>query len=115
MASYPEWVVLLDDTAKSNKPAELTPRVAQQIIDAIKGLQRERDELKTTSSIVDHECDIPPGLTESETRNYECPVCGAYWMKVKRMVGRQMYRSWHRMSDEQVQRMKAERRNVRPA
>lgn len=57
----------------------------------------------------EHECDLPPGITESEQRYYVCPVCDAHWVKVKRMVGRQMYRSWHRMSDEQVDRLKAER------
>jgi hypothetical protein len=121
MDFYPEWVVLLDDTAKSDKPAELTPRIAQQIIDAIKELQRERDNLQAELDgaprppAAAHDCDIPPGLTDSETRYHECPTCGAHWVKVKRMVGRTMYRSWHRMSDEQARRLKAERQNVRPA
>lgn len=115
MAFYPEWVVLLDDTAKSTEPAELTPRIAQQIIEAFQELQRERDGLRAARPDAAHECDIPPGLTGSETRHYECPDCGAHWVKVKRMVGRTMYRSWHRMSDEQIRRMEAERQNVRPA
>ena len=62
-----------------------------------------------------HECDFPPGVTDSEQRYYECPVCGAHWVKMKRMVGRTMYRSWHRMSDEQVARRAVEAKNVRPA
>jgi hypothetical protein len=121
MAFYPEWVVVLDDAAKGSQPAELTPRIAQQIIDAIKELQRERDNLRAELDgtprppVATHDCDIPPGLTDSEIRHYECPTCGAHWVKVKRMVGRTMYRSWHRMSDEMVQRMVANRQNVRPA
>lgn len=61
-------------------------------------------------NMAEHECQ-----PEGDAQYFECPACGAHWVKIKRMINRQMNQTWNRMPEHLVQRMREQRRNVRPA